>query len=161
MEYVQSSPREQRFSARAMGKVAPGFPRQLSASAEFWDNPICSIMHDEASYCIIVSWKQYATRIQFRYIHKKLLSRLSANTVSSRFQATTPLYRPFLPRTDPGLSMSGFRERCSAACALPPVNSQTHTLASSLSATSSRPLRPALSAGTSIGWKKRKNGFRQ
>jgi len=38
-------------------------------------------MHDEASYCIIVSWKQYATQIQFRYIHKKLLSLICEHRV--------------------------------------------------------------------------------
>ncbi len=40
----------------------------------FWDNPICSIRHDEANHCITVVWRQYATQIQFRYIHEKLLS---------------------------------------------------------------------------------------
>jgi hypothetical protein len=39
----------------------------------FRDNPICSITHDEANQCIVVVWKQYATQIQFRYIHEKLL----------------------------------------------------------------------------------------
>ena len=28
----------------------------------FWDNPICSIIHDEANHCIMVIWKQYADR---------------------------------------------------------------------------------------------------
>ena len=41
---------------------------------DFRDNPICSIMHDEANSCIIVVWRQHATQIQFRYIHEKLLS---------------------------------------------------------------------------------------
>jgi hypothetical protein len=40
----------------------------------FWDNPICSIIHDEANHCIIVVWKQYATQIQLRYIHESLLT---------------------------------------------------------------------------------------
>ena len=40
----------------------------------FWDNPICSIIHDEASRSIIVVWKQYATQIQLRYIHENLLT---------------------------------------------------------------------------------------
>jgi hypothetical protein len=39
----------------------------------FRDNPICSITHDEANQCIVVVWKQYATNVQFRYIHEKLL----------------------------------------------------------------------------------------
>lgn len=40
----------------------------------FRDNPICFIMHDEADRCILVIWRQYASQIQFRYIHEKLLS---------------------------------------------------------------------------------------
>ena len=43
----------------------------------FWDNPICSIIHDEADHCIIVVWKQYATQIQLRYIHESLLALIS------------------------------------------------------------------------------------
>src|SRR5215813_1666271 len=47
----------------------------------FRDNPICSIMHDEANRCIIVVWRQYATQIQFRYIHEKLLSLICEHRV--------------------------------------------------------------------------------
>ena len=39
----------------------------------FRDNPICSILHDETNHCVTVVWKQYATHVQFRYIHEKLL----------------------------------------------------------------------------------------
>jgi hypothetical protein len=39
-----------------------------------WDNPICSIVHDEANHCIVVGWKQYATQIQLRYVHESLLA---------------------------------------------------------------------------------------
>ena len=47
----------------------------------FWDNPICSIRHDEANHCIIIVWRQYATQIQFRYIHEKLLSLICEHRV--------------------------------------------------------------------------------
>jgi hypothetical protein len=40
----------------------------------FWDNPICSILHDEANHCIVVVWRQYATQLQLRYIHENLLT---------------------------------------------------------------------------------------
>jgi hypothetical protein len=38
------------------------------------DNPICSLNLDEASRCITVVWKQYATKTQLRYIHESLLT---------------------------------------------------------------------------------------
>ena len=46
----------------------------------FWDNPICSIIHDEAHHCIIVVWKQYATQIQLRYIHENPLTLTDGST---------------------------------------------------------------------------------
>jgi hypothetical protein len=47
----------------------------------FWDNPICSIIHDEVSHCIIVVWKQYATNIQLRYIHESVLTLICKHRV--------------------------------------------------------------------------------
>jgi hypothetical protein len=47
----------------------------------FWDNPICSIILDEAHHCVIVVWKQYATQIQFRYIHENLLTLICKHRV--------------------------------------------------------------------------------
>jgi hypothetical protein len=46
----------------------------LQLLKNFRDNPICSIVLDEASRCITVVWKQYATKTQFRYIHENMLT---------------------------------------------------------------------------------------
>jgi hypothetical protein len=37
------------------------------------ENPICSIAIDENERCITVVWKQYATQLQLRFVHEKLL----------------------------------------------------------------------------------------
>ena len=55
-------------------KLRHGSRDSFQLLENFRDNPICSIRHDEANHCIIVVWKQYATQIEFRYIHEKLLS---------------------------------------------------------------------------------------
>jgi hypothetical protein len=81
-----------------------------------------------------------------------------ASTAPTRFWATTLLCLPSLPRTDSGLSTSGFRERSSAVSALPPVNGPTPTLAGLLSAISNRRLRQPYSAEPSRRWKKQGNG---
>jgi hypothetical protein len=47
----------------------------------FWNNPICSIIHEEANHCIVVVWKQYATQIQLRYIHENLLTLICKHRV--------------------------------------------------------------------------------
>ncbi len=125
----------------------------------FWDNPICSINHDEANHCIIVVWKQYATQIQLRYIHEKLLT-LICNTAPTRFLATTQLCLPSLRKTDSGLSTSGFHGQWNAACALPPVKGLPLVLATSPSATFSRRLPQASSAGPSSSSTKPGNGSR-
>jgi hypothetical protein len=74
----------------------------------FWDNPICSIIHDEPNHCIIVVWKQYATQIQLRFIHENLLTLICKHRVN-KILATTQLCLPSLRRTDSGSSTSGFR----------------------------------------------------
>ena len=65
---------------------------------DFRDNPICSIMHDEANRCIIVVWRQYATQIQFRYIHEKLLSLICEHRVCKILGDDTAL--PAIPAED-------------------------------------------------------------
>jgi len=47
-----------------------------------WDNPICSITLDEASRCVTVVWKQYATQLQLRYIHENLLALIREHRLS-------------------------------------------------------------------------------
>jgi hypothetical protein len=64
----------------------------------FWDNPICSIIHDEANRCIIVVWRQYATQIQFRYILEKLLSLICEHRVCKILGDDTAL--PAIPSED-------------------------------------------------------------
>jgi hypothetical protein len=64
----------------------------------FRDNPICSILHDEANRCITVVWKQYATHAQFRYIHEKLLSLICEHGVSKILGDDTAL--PAIPSED-------------------------------------------------------------
>lgn len=55
-------------------KLRQGSRDSFRLLENFWDNPICCIMHDEANRSIMVIWRQYATQIEFRYIHEKLLS---------------------------------------------------------------------------------------
>ncbi len=62
------------------------------------DNPICSVVHDETNRCIRVIWKQYATHIQFRYIHEKLLSLICEHSVSKIMGDDTAL--PAIPSED-------------------------------------------------------------
>jgi len=64
----------------------------------FWDNPICSIIHDEANHCIIVVWKQYATQIQLRYIHESLLMLICKHRVYKILGDDTAL--PAIPSED-------------------------------------------------------------
>jgi len=55
-------------------KLRQGSRDSFQLLENFWDNPICSIGHDQANHCIVVVWRQYATQDQFRYILEKLLS---------------------------------------------------------------------------------------
>src|ERR1700744_5843158 len=64
----------------------------------FWDNPICSIIHDEANHCIILVWKQYATQIQLRYIHENLLALICKHRVYKILGDDTAL--PAIPSED-------------------------------------------------------------
>lgn len=66
--------------------------------ANFWDNPICSIIHDEAHHCVIVVWKQYATQIQLRYIHENLLALICKHRVYKILGDDTAL--PAIPSED-------------------------------------------------------------
>jgi hypothetical protein len=65
---------------------------------DFRDNPICSIRLDEANHCIIIVWRQYATQIQFRYIHEKLLSLICEHRVNKILGDDTAL--PAIPSED-------------------------------------------------------------
>jgi hypothetical protein len=64
----------------------------------FRDNPVCSILQDEANHCIMVIWKQHATHIQFRYIHEKLLSLICEHGVDKILGDDTAL--PAIPSED-------------------------------------------------------------
>jgi hypothetical protein len=63
-----------------------------------WDNPICSIRHDEESRCIFIAWRQYATQTQFRYIHEKLLRVICEHQVLKILGDDTAL--PAIPSED-------------------------------------------------------------
>jgi hypothetical protein len=45
-------------------------------------NPICSVTLDDSVPCITVTWKQYATSTQLRFIHENLLQMLTRHRVS-------------------------------------------------------------------------------
>lgn len=64
----------------------------------FRDNPICSICLDEASRCIVVVWKQYATQAQLRFIHENLLTLIREHHVSKILGDDTAL--PTIPSED-------------------------------------------------------------
>jgi hypothetical protein len=64
----------------------------------FWDNPICSIIHDEANHCITVVWKQYASQVQLRYIHESLLMLICKHRVYKILGDDTAL--PAIPSED-------------------------------------------------------------
>jgi hypothetical protein len=125
----------------------------------FWDNPICSINHDEANHCIIVVWNQSATQIQLRYIHENLLTLICKHRVYKILGDDTAL--PAIPSEDRfWIIDEWFPRPWNAACALPPVKGLPPILATSPSATSSRRLLPASSAGPSSSCTKPGNGSR-
>jgi hypothetical protein len=64
----------------------------------FCDNPVCTIRHDEANHCIIIVWRQYATQMQFRYIHEKLLSLICQHHADKILGDDTAL--PAIPSED-------------------------------------------------------------
>ena len=70
----------------------------LQLLRNFWDNPICSIIHDKANRCIIVVWKQYASQIQFRYIHENLPTLICKHRVYKILGDDTAL--PAIPSED-------------------------------------------------------------
>lgn len=70
-----SHPSESGDRLRALREeLRQGTRDSLELVSNVWDNPICSIVHDEADHCVTVIWKQYASRIQLRYIHENLLT---------------------------------------------------------------------------------------
>ena len=79
-------------------KLRHGSRDSFQLLENFRDNPICSIRHDEANHCVIVVWKQYATQIQFRYIHEQLLSLICAHRVNKILGDDTAL--PAIPSED-------------------------------------------------------------
>jgi hypothetical protein len=79
-------------------KLRQGSRDSFQLLENFRDNPICSIRHDEANHCVIVVWKQYATQIQFRYIHEQLLSLICAHRVNKILGDDTAL--PAIPSED-------------------------------------------------------------
>jgi hypothetical protein len=64
----------------------------------FRDNPICSIVHDETNRSILIVWRQYATQIQFRYIHENLLTLICQHRVIKILGDDTAL--PAIPSED-------------------------------------------------------------
>lgn len=64
----------------------------------FWDNPICSVIHDEGNRCISVVWKQYASQVQLRYIHENLLRLICEHRVYKILGDDTAL--PAIPSED-------------------------------------------------------------
>lgn len=70
----------------------------LQLLENFQDNPICSVRLDEADRCIMVEWRQYATELQFRYIHEKLLSLICKYRVFKILGDDTAL--PAIPSED-------------------------------------------------------------
>ena len=79
-------------------KLRQGSRDSFQLLENFRDNPICSIRHDEANHCIQVIWRQYATQIQFRYIHEKLLSLICEHRVDKILGDDTAL--PAIPTED-------------------------------------------------------------
>ena len=79
-------------------KLRQGSRDSFQLLENFWDNPICSIGHAQANHCIIVVWRQYATQIQFRYIHEKLLSLICEHRVYKILGDDTAL--PAIPTED-------------------------------------------------------------
>jgi hypothetical protein len=79
-------------------KLSKGSRDSFQVLENFRDNPICSVRHEESNHCIIVVWRQYATQIQFRYIHEKLLSLICEHRVYKILGDDTAL--PAIPSED-------------------------------------------------------------
>lgn len=62
------------------------------------DNPVCSITVDEASRCIVVVWKQYATQLQLRFIHENMLALIREHRLCKILGDDTAL--PTIPSED-------------------------------------------------------------
>src|ERR1700744_3647582 len=94
-----SHPPENSDHLRALREKLRQDPRDsFQLLSNFWDNPICSIIHNEAHHCIIVVWKQYATQIQLRYIHENLLTLICKHHVYKILGDDTAL--PAIPSED-------------------------------------------------------------
>ena len=70
----------------------------LQLLRNFQDNPICSVVLDEADRSITVVWKQYATKAQFRYIHENLLTLICKHGICKILGDDTAL--PTIPSED-------------------------------------------------------------
>jgi hypothetical protein len=70
----------------------------LQLAKNLQDNPICSVTLDKARSCITVVWKQYATELQFRYIHENLLTLICEHRVCKILGDDTAL--PTIPSED-------------------------------------------------------------
>jgi hypothetical protein len=128
--------------------------------ANFWDNPICSIIHDEAHHCIIVVWKQYATQIQLRDIHENLLTLICKHRVDKILGDDTAL--PAIPSEDRFWIIEEWFPRA-VECGLRFAASKRPAshFGKLPSARFSRRLPPASSAGPSSSCTKPGNGSRQ
>ena len=115
------------------------------------------IRHDEANHCIIVVWRQYATHIQFRYIHEKLLSLICEHRVYKLLGDDTAL--PAIPSEDRFWIIDEWFPRA-VKCGLRfAASKQPDAHFGRVAVTiSNRRLRPACSAEPSRSWKKRGNG---
>ena len=136
-----SRPPENVDPLRELGeKLRQGSRDSFRLLENFRDNPICSINHDEACGCIMVIWRQYATQVEFRYIHEKLLSLICERNVDKILGDDTAL-PAIARRIGSGLSTTGFHAPCNVASALLPAKCPNPTSPRSLLAISSRPLR--------------------
>lgn len=55
------------------------------------DNPICSLSFDNTIPCIVVTWKQYATSTQLRFIHENIILLLETHRASKILGLDTAL----------------------------------------------------------------------
>ena len=62
------------------------------------ENPVCSITIDEPNRCVVLTWKQYATQAQLRYIHESLLPLIREHHVCKILGDDTAL--PTIPSED-------------------------------------------------------------
>ncbi len=66
------------------------------------DNPICSLFFDDTIPCVVVTWKQYATSTQLRFIHENIIGMLEKHARVRSWARTPPCLQSTM-RTRPGL----------------------------------------------------------